>query len=67
MTIKVTIENSDPRASAVIEVQVYSRSVQADESHLVNPTGETYYLRALEKREFYVHSSQDLHVREVSQ
>ena len=54
MTIKVTVTNSDSRESAVISVET-------------QPGGALTNLKGGESTELYVHSQQDLHVREVSQ
>ena len=67
LTIKVTIKNEDTRESPFIEVEVCSRAHQNDGLQLVNPTGQTKVLRAGESMEQWVHSHQDLHIREVSQ
>jgi len=60
MTIKVTVTNSDNRESAVIKVQ----TEQGNGKPSATPDRE---LKGGESAEFWVHSSQELHITEVSQ
>jgi hypothetical protein len=67
MTIRVTIKNDDPRETAVVEVRVCMRSEPHGLVVGINPTDQAYEVRSGQSIEQWVHSGQDLLVREVSQ
>lgn len=65
MTIKVTVTNSDSRDTAVISVEVMPRN--PDTNVVQQGEGPIKRLKGGESHEQWVHSHQDLHIREVCQ